>query len=105
MASITRAEALLTTMRISITSGSAIKTTRSKSRRCSFGIDGKEEPRYLMTRDGNGYVVLGQTPDGRFLKLYGEYVVSEPDGQSLLRPVGCIDMTPNDRRRSKEHLK
>ncbi len=70
-----------------------------------FGIDGEEEPRYLMIRDGDGYVVLGQTPDGRFLKLYGEYVVSESDGQSLFRPVGCMDMTPNDIRPFREHVK
>jgi hypothetical protein len=104
VASIARAEALPTTMRISITWVSH-QVDPIEIEEMLFGIDGEEEPRYLMTGDGNGYVVLGQTPDGRFLKLYGEYVVSEPDGQSLFRPVGCIDMTPNDRRRFKEHLK
>jgi len=70
-----------------------------------FGIDGEEDARFHMIRSGDGYIILGQTFDGRLLKIYGEFVFSEDHGQALFRPVGCMDMTANDIRTFKEHVK
>jgi hypothetical protein len=69
-----------------------------------FGIDG-EEPNFLMVRDGDGYTIFGQTPDGRYLRLYGEFIESADSPYPLFRPVHSMDMDADEKRRFKERLK
>lgn len=60
------------------------------------GVDG-EHPRHLKTRDGELYVFLGQTGDGRLLSMVGEYL---DDG--CLYVFSARDMDAREKRRYRK---
>ena len=69
-----------------------------------FGIDGGE-PSFLMTRDGDGYTIFGQTAGSRYLRLYGEFIETDDSTYPLFRPVHGMDMDADEKRRFKERFK
>jgi uncharacterized DUF497 family protein len=60
-----------------------------------FGVSG-EEPAFRLVRDGDFYVVYGETGDGRLLTIVGEFIE-----RSHFRPFGARDMTANEKRRHR----
>ena len=57
-----------------------------------FGIE-DEPPVFLVRRDGDGYVMYGETGSGRLLKMVGELV-----GTGRFRVFGAMDMDEAERR-------
>jgi len=57
-----------------------------------FGIEG-EEAVYRIRRDGDAYVIYGETGDGRLLKMVGEFMRSE-----RFRIFAAMDMDEHERR-------
>jgi len=57
-----------------------------------FGFDG-QAPSYRVRRDGDAYIVYGETGDGRLLKMVGTFA----EGRAF-RVFGAIDMDIRDRR-------
>jgi hypothetical protein len=57
-----------------------------------FGVPG-EAPHYLCRRDGDNYKIYGQTGDGRFLKLRGEF-----RSNGRFRVFHAMDMSGPERR-------
>lgn len=67
-----------------------------------FGGDG-EDPNYIVRRDGDGYMIYGRTVDGRWLRIYGEFI-TEQNGRVSYRPIHSMDMNDTEKRLSKERL-
>jgi hypothetical protein len=61
-----------------------------------FGIDG-EDPIYRMRRDGDYYLIYGETGGGRLLKMAAEQL---EDGR--WRVFAAIDMNDNEKRNFRE---
>ncbi len=53
-----------------------------------------EEPTYRIARDGDFYLVFGETGDGRLLTIVGELVES-----GRFRPFGARNMDDAEKRR------
>lgn len=68
-----------------------------------FGSDG-EPPQYIPLREGKGYVILGRTPDGRLLTLYGEFVTGANYEGYRFRPIGCRDMERKEKQKFKQRF-
>ena len=57
-----------------------------------LGVDG-EEPTYRIKRDGDFYLISGETGGGRLLKIVGEFL-----GDNRFRVFGARDMKPQELR-------
>lgn len=57
-----------------------------------FGLP-REDPRYLCRREGDHYLILGETGDGRLLKLRGEF-----RSDQRFRVFHAMDMSDGERR-------
>lgn len=58
-----------------------------------FGVPG-EEPTYRMIRDGDFYLVFGETGSGRLLTIVGEFIEG-----NRFRPFGARDMDRAEKHR------
>jgi uncharacterized DUF497 family protein len=52
-----------------------------------------DAPRYKCRRDGDAYVIYGETGNGRLLKMVGRFA-----GKRAFRVFGAIDMDDRERR-------
>lgn len=57
-----------------------------------LGVDG-EEPTYRIKRDGDFYIISGETGGGRLLKMVGEFLDT-----NRFRVFGARDMKPQEAR-------
>jgi len=57
-----------------------------------FGCDG-DEPTYRIKKDGDFYIISGQTGAGRLLKMVGEFLEDK-----RFRVFAARDMKPNEAR-------
>jgi hypothetical protein len=80
------------------------KVTPDEIEEIVFGTE-DDRPGYLMFRSADGYIILGRTPDGRLLKVYGEFIEAKKFDGLRFRPIHAMDMNSDEKRRFKERLK